>query len=127
MIATFDELQQADDSDYIEVEAYGTTVRLGSLNSVDMIEWADSDNDDKTEAGLRLIVKSLVDEHGEHVPREMFEPMLEAFRKKNARSNTKVIRAALKLNGFGDDEAKNASGEVPYSGSDTDSPTPQDT
>ncbi len=123
-IASFDEIQKADDTAYVDVEAYGTTVRLGSLNSIDMIEWAEAKDEGKGRmaAGMRLIVKSLVDADGGRVPEEKFEAMLASFQTKNALSNTKVINAALKLNGFGADEAKNASGEAASEGSATDSP-----
>ena len=121
-IASFDEIAQADDTEYAEVEAYGTTVRIGSLNSVDMIEWAEAKDEGRMAAGLRLIVKSLVDAEGNRVPKDKFEALLASFKLKNARSNTKVINAALKLNGFGADEAKNDSGEAASEGSATDSP-----
>lgn len=122
-IASFDEIQGADDTEYAEVEAYGKIVRIGSLNSIDMIEWADAKAGDegKMEAGLRLIVKSLVDADGNRVPEDKFEALLSSFRTKNARSNSKVISAALKLNGF-ESKPKNPSGEGASAGSDTASP-----
>lgn len=103
---------------YQDVEAYGDLVCIGSLSSEDMIQWIE-ENEDKTkarEAGLRLLVKSIVDpDTHAHVPVDDRDRYLEIFRKKDSRENSKVIYAVLKLNGL--DKAKGAdlvkgSGEV---------------
>ena len=133
MIATFEELEQANDTEYSEVKAYGKTIRLGSLNSGDMMDWVQSNEDEDTmgapkrsqDAGLRLIVRSLVDKDGKRVPKEKFDAMVESFRNKSARSNGQVIAAALLLNGLNRAPAKNDSGEGVSGDSPTDSPSPQ--
>jgi len=110
-LATFDELEQADDTEYITTEAFGTTLRLGSLNSDDIIEWFEIDGEGrKAEAGLQLLIRSLVDTEGHRVPKEKLPAMLEAFRKKNARTNSRLVKVVLKLNGF--DTSKNSLGEA---------------
>lgn len=109
-VATFAELEQANDTEYVEVEAFGKTLRLGSLNSADMMEWIEGNETEKKNAGVTLIVKSLVDKDGKRVPKEKFDELVAAFRNKSAKSNTKVITAALKLNGFERDLSKNDSG-----------------
>lgn len=88
--------------EYVTVKAYGGEVRLGSLSSADMMEWF-ADNEDagkKKIAGLRLLVKSLVNEEGDRVPEDEVEEMVKAFEKKDASHNGKVIAEALKLNGM---------------------------
>jgi hypothetical protein len=127
---SFDKVLAANDTEYDEVEAYGIKVRIGSLDSADMIEWIE-DNDvpaKKREAGLRLLVKSLVDDEGNRVPKERFEEFLESFRHKNAQANGRVIKKILVLNGLqkagGVESAKNASGGASPAASPIDSPSP---
>ena len=114
MIATFEELEQVNDTEYSEVKAYGKTLRLGSLNSGDMMEWVEANDASPKrgqDAGLRLIVQSLVDKDGKRVPKEKFAAMVASFRNKSVKSNGLVIAAALLLNGMNRAPAKNGSGE----------------
>lgn len=87
---------------YEEVEAYGGTVRIGSVSSAQMLDWVAENSDEKlkTTAGLRLLVRSIVDEDGERFPEADHEGLVEIFRNKDARDNGLVIRAALELNGL---------------------------
>lgn len=122
-----------------EVPAYGGVVTIGTLSSAFMIEWLE-DNDDpvkKRRAGLRLLVRSLVDPTTkEPAPPEQLDELLEVFSRKDSRENSKVIAAALELNGLRakgqttttitpEDERKNGSSEAPTDASRTDSPSPQ--
>jgi len=101
-VASFEELEKADDTEYDTVEAYGITTRIGSLCSADMIEWVESndDKDKRKEAGLRILVKSVVDEDGNRIPKDKHEHFLEVFRRKGTKSNGKMVDAILRLNGL---------------------------
>jgi hypothetical protein len=116
-VFSLEQLKTANSTRYVEVEGYGGIIRLGTLRTADMIEWVES-NEDATKsrfAGLRLLVKSIVDADGNRIPTEQFEDYLEAFKNKDAKENGVLVGAALKLNGF--DSAsrqarKNDSGEA---------------
>lgn len=131
--ATFDDLLGgATDTKYDFVSAYGKRVRIGSLSSADMIEWLES-NDDKVKSkfsGIRMIVKSFVDEKGARLPGvedpAKFEDYVRHFAGKDAISNGKVVKAVLELNGIRSPKAvaealKNDSGETSTDASPTDS------
>jgi len=109
---------------YTTVEAYGGTVRLGSVSARDMLDWIAGNQDEtkKRLSGARLIVKSLVDEDGNRVPESEYDAYVDAFLEKDHQENNKVARAVLDLNGFGDakkdaETAKNGSSEVPAAAS----------
>lgn len=131
-IASFEELDKVDGIEYDAVEAYGTVVGIGSLPTSDLHEWIESneseDKGKKREAGLRLLVKSIVDNNHNRVSKENFEAWVAKFRAKSNKENGKVIAAALRLNGF-DTEAekqiKNDSSEATTGASPSDSPSPQ--
>lgn len=131
-VMSLDEAQTVNDTDYDIIEdAYGKGkhLRIGSLGAKTILKWIE-DNDDpakKKEAGLRLIVESVVDKDGNRYSEEQREAALEAFRNKNSKRNGQVVQRILKLNGL--DKAakkmeaeKNDSGEVIPSASPTDSP-----
>jgi len=102
-VFSFDELKSANGKHYDQVEAYGGQVAIGSLGSGDMLEWLETNDDPaaKKEAGLRLLVKSVVDpETKSHLPKDAAAEWLAIFREKDARENGKVIKAILKLNGL---------------------------
>lgn len=138
---SFSELETANAVRYAEVEAYGKKkVVLGSVNSEDMIEWLEANDAEKKEAGLRLLVKSVVEVvkrdtdgtilEANRIPKDAREAWVERFRKKDARENGKVIREALKLNGLDRAAALikslgNVSGGASPAASPTDSPSPQ--
>lgn len=104
-------------------DAYGPGqhTRIGSVNSLDMIQWME-DNDSKDPeirktGGLRLLVKSIVDKNGARLPEEQSEKWLQIFGAKDAQANGRVIAAALVLNGLRKpkaqvEAAKNDSGEA---------------
>lgn len=135
-VFTFEELEtnDANCTKFDKVHAYGEekkTVRIGSLNSEDMLEWFE-DNEEpakRKEAGLRLIVKSVVNAKDERIPKENRERFLEIFRKKDAVSNGKLVKAILVLNGMHkkasevEKNLKNDSSEVATVASPTDSPS----
>lgn len=135
-VATFQDLERANDTEYATVDAYGVTVEIGSLSSEDLLEWTE-DNEDpakRKRAGLRLLVKSLVsrDEEGnpQRVTKENFDHMLRVMAGKSTNANNKVIDEALKLNGLGKAKGQqipNVSSEGVSEGSPTDSPSQQAT
>jgi hypothetical protein len=124
-----DEIIAADDTKYDTVEAYGKTVRIGSLSSADMIDFIEKQMDSKGAgrfAGIYLLVMSLVGPNGERVAKEERDATVEVFKNKHAASNRAVIRAARHLNGLDDlgkvlDALKNVSGEASTDASPTDS------
>lgn len=95
--------KSTDGKNYDTVDVYGGQVVIASLSSADMIEWLESNEDDvkKKEAGLRLIVKSIIEEETkESIPEGSYEEYLDAFRQKDARENGKLVKAILILNGL---------------------------
>lgn len=133
MSFSLDELLKQDTNGvtFDTVKAYGGEVRIGSLNSEDMIEWLES-NDDKEKqrfAGLRLIVKSVVNADGTRIPKDQQEAAIDSFKKKDARENGKVVRKILRLNGIdgarGAELVKNDSSEEAGGTSPSGSPSPQ--
>jgi hypothetical protein len=108
-VLSFDDILSANDTRYDEVEVWGGVVRIGSLTAGDMIEFVESNEGPaKRTAGLRLIIKSLVDADGKRIGQDSH---LDGLRKKDNESTSKVIKAILKLNGLdtkkAQDEAKN--------------------
>lgn len=102
-IATFVDLEKADGIEYVDVEAYGLLLRLGSLSSGDIIKWNESKGDESKarEAGMRLLVMSIVEGADHHrVPDHDVERWLEVFRRKSERYNSLVIQKVLDLNGL---------------------------
>lgn len=101
-VFSLDELLEANVVKYDRVEAYGGVVRIGSLSSYDIIEWTEGNSDKAKQkyAGLRLLVKSLVDKDGRRIPEEQVEAAIEKFKAKDAQENGKVIKAVLQLNGM---------------------------
>lgn len=87
---------------YDYVEAYGQTIRIGSVSSADMLEWVEGNKDEtkKKVSGLRLLVKSLTDEEGNRYRAEDYDAVVKDFSEKDAQENGKVIKTALILNGF---------------------------
>lgn len=92
---------------YDTVEAYGTQVRIGSVSSADMLEWVEGNADPqkRKRAGLRLLVKSIVDAEGNRFPTETadapgYEAAVAAFAAKDAQENGKVLAKVFLLNGF---------------------------
>jgi hypothetical protein len=120
-ILSVDEMLAADDVNYAEITAWGGTVRVGSLSAGDMLDFVDSNEGPaKRTAGLRLIVKSLVDANGNRIGTDKH---LEGFKKKSATVTNRIVAEILKLNGLDEaarDALKNASGEAATDASPTD-------
>jgi hypothetical protein len=95
---SIDEILAAPDVQYAEVQAWGSTVRLGSLSAGDMIDFVEAnDGPAKKTAGLRLIISSLVNEEGVRIGKPEH---LAVFKQKDARTCNKLVEAILTLNGL---------------------------
>ena len=124
-ILSIDDMLAAPNSQFMEVEAWGGLVRIGSLSAQEMIEFVEGNEDPKRRriAGIRMIVRSLVDEEGNHVGTEAH---VNAFLKKDAATTNRLVEAIMELNGMREPkvkEVKNVSGEVPTDASPTSSPS----
>lgn len=101
MIATFDELAKSDGIEYRELQAYGLSLRIGSLSSEQLSEWTEAQEEDKEyakEAGLWLLVLSLVDNDNKRIAKRDHLKWLGLFRSKADGHNSKVIEQILTLN-----------------------------
>ena len=83
----------------------GQVFVLQSLMAGDMIEWSEANDDAKRTAGLRLIVKSVVDgepgrDEGAKGVRIMDDTHLALLRKLQHKTTENVVKAVLKLNGM---------------------------
>lgn len=129
-ILSFDEAYEADGTEYDTVPYGKGLLQIGTVSSADMIEWMEENEDPakRKEAGLRLLVKSIVNAEKQRIPESQREAALKKFAGKDARMNGTVIKRILELNGMAKkaaEIAKNESGEAPTAASPTGSPSPQ--
>ncbi len=98
-VLSVDEMLAAEDVKYAEIEAWGGLVRIGSLTAEEMIEFVESNENAEAKrlAGLRMIVRSLVDPQGARIGTEAH---VKAFAKKDAGETSKLVTEILKLNGL---------------------------
>jgi hypothetical protein len=99
-ILSLDEILASDDVEYLTIDGYqpGEKIRIGSLTAGDLIEWQDANETEaKKTAGLRLIVKSLVDADGKRIATDKH---IQFFRKKNHKKTETIVKRILKLNGI---------------------------
>lgn len=85
---------------YIDMRPLGWKgrVRIGSLTAEDLIQWTETnDGPARRTAGLRLLIKSLVDDTGERIGRDN---MLERFKGKSHRAIDAIVKEVLDLNGL---------------------------
>jgi hypothetical protein len=103
------EIEAEDGVEYATIPGFkeGQVFRIASLTAGDMIEWSEANEGEaKRTAGLRLIVKSLVDESGKHIATDAH---IATFRKKTHKVTEAIVKAILKHNGMSvkqDAEAK---------------------
>lgn len=99
-------------------------ILIASLTAGDMIEFVEANEGPaKRTAGLRLIIKSLVNSKGERIGK-MTD--IERLKTRNSRITNQIVDEILKLNGLdkkSQDESKNASGEASTDASPTGSPS----
>lgn len=96
---TIEEILAEPDVEYALVPGWGDKkIRIGSLTAGDMIEWSEANEGEaKRTAGLRLIVKSLVDSQGKRIGNDKHISLLRA---KSHKVTEGIVKAILKLNGF---------------------------
>ena len=120
-VLSIEDMLSAPNTHFREVEAWGGIVRLGSLSAEELIEFVEGNEDPKSRrvAGIRMIVRSLVDEAGARIGTEAH---VAAFLKKDAATTNRLVEAVMELNGMREPkvkEVKNASGEAPTAASPT--------
>lgn len=98
---SMDDVLAANDVEYAEIEGFtkgGKTFRIQSLTAGDLIEWSEANEGEaKRTAGLRLIVKSLVDADGKRIADDTH---IAVFRKKSHKVTERIVKEILKLNGM---------------------------
>lgn len=103
-ILSVDEMMAVEDIQYAEVEAFGGLVRIGSIDAGDMIEFVETnEGPGKRTAGLRLIIKSLVDEDGKRIGKDEH---LQLWMRRSQKTCNAIVLEILKLNGLDADAAK---------------------
>jgi len=119
-VLSVEEMLAAPDTRFHSVKLWGGIVRIGSLEAGDMLDFIESNEGPaKRTAGLRLIIRSLVDDRGVRIGTDKH---LEGFKKKNAQDINTLVGEILKLNGMDEAARKvlgNASSEAPIGGSPT--------
>lgn len=99
-VLSMQDIMAADDVEYAYVEGFkpGQVFRIQSLTAGDLIEWSEANEGEaKRTAGLRLIVKSLVDEEGRSIAGPEH---IAVFRKKSHKITERIVKDILKLNGM---------------------------
>jgi len=97
-VLSVEEMLSPSDVEYVEIEAWGGIVRIGSLTAEDLIEWTEANEGPaKKTAAIRLIVRSLVDEQGNRIGTDKH---IEAFKKRSHATMERIAEQVLKLNGM---------------------------
>lgn len=98
VLSNANDILGSNDFEYATIDAWGKKVRIQSLTAGDILEWSEAgEGEAKKTAGLRLIIKSVVDGTGKLV----FSPNhISILRTKNHKQTEKVIEAIIKLNGL---------------------------
>jgi hypothetical protein len=98
-ILSIEEMLASPNTEFREVDAWGGTVRLGTLTAEEMIEFVEQNTDDKARrvAGIRMIVRSLVNEAGERIGTETHVPL---FLKKDAATTNRIVEVVMEMNGM---------------------------
>lgn len=113
---SLDEILQADDTEYVDVEmpewkrgdgSIGK-VRLRTLTNTELVEYTESmakNAEAKRRGNIELIVRSAIRPDGSAL---FSKEGAAALQEKSAKAFNRLAKAALKLNGVTDDEAKQA-------------------
>lgn len=121
-ILKFKDVETVDDTTYdtIPVPQWGGSLSVGTLSAADLLEFVEANEDPikKKSAGVRLLVKSLVDENKKRLATDdkTLEEGIAIFIKKDANVITDVVKKLMALNKLdkkGQEAIKNASGEAP--------------
>ena len=107
-ILSMDDILAVEDTEYKEIEMWGGVARIGSLTAGELLEFVEANKGPaKTTAGLRLIIKSLVNKDGNRIGKDTH---LQGLRTRNAKQIEDLTNKILVLNGIGkkaQEEAKN--------------------
>jgi hypothetical protein len=99
-----EEMMAAKDIEYDEIEAFGGIVRIGSIDSGEMITFMErNEGPAKRTAGLRLIISSLVDDDGNRIGKDEH---LQFWMKRSQKTCNRIVEAIMRLNGLGDSTKK---------------------
>ena len=105
-VLSIDDMLAADDVKYAEVSAWGGKVRLGSLDAGSMLDFVEANEGSaKRTAGIRLLVKSLVDKDGKRIGEDRH---VDLFKKKDAGTINRMLEEIMRLNGLDDKKAATA-------------------
>lgn len=99
-VMSVDELLTGEDIEFAEIPGFkpGSVIRIKSVTAGDIIEWTEAgEGEAKRTAGLRLIVKSLVNDKGVRIADDTHIPKLRQISHKTAE---RIVREILKLNGM---------------------------
>lgn len=98
-LLSVEDIANSNDVEYKIITAWdGKKVRIQSLTAGDLIEWSEANEGEaKRTAGLRLIVKSMVDGAGQQL---MNDKHLGMLRRKSHRITEDIVKAILQLNGI---------------------------
>ena len=125
VVNQWEELLSAEDTDYVNVDVGNKSVRLGSLNALELVEWIErqSDEEKKKTNGLWLVAKCLVNDTGQRIGK-MDEVV--KLREKALKTIKALVKAALALNGLEAKKGPNEPSETKSGDSPTDSPSPSE-
>ena len=99
-----DEMLDAKDIEFAEVEAFGGLVRVGSIEAGQMIEFVEANKGPaKRNAGMRLIIQSLVDAEGNRIG-DMKD--LDRWKRRSQKTCNNIVKAVLELNGLNETTIK---------------------
>ena len=120
-VLQFKDVESVDDTTYdvIPVPEWQGELHVGTLSAADLLEFVEANEDPQKQktAGVRLLVKSMVNEHKQRLATtpEQLEEGMKIFIKKDASVITSVVRKLMALNKLdkkGQEALKNASGEA---------------
>jgi len=117
-ILSIDEMFAVDDTQFevIDIPEWRGAIRIGSLRAGQMLEWVEANSGEaKKNAGLRLIVDSLVDDAGVRIGKKEH---IQKFKDRDHAVVTRIVERILDLNKMNvvkkqQADAKNGSGEAP--------------
>jgi len=101
-VLSLDQMLAGSDTEYelVDVPEWGGKVRIGSLTAEQMVKWTEAKTEtplDRRNAGLLLLVSSIVDADGNRIANASH---VGAFRGRSAKVLNRIIDRILKMNGL---------------------------
>src|SRR5262245_14597172 len=101
-VLSLDQMLAGSDTEYelVDVPEWGGKVRIGSLTAEQMVRWTEAKTEtplDRRNAGLLLLVSSIVDADGNRIANASH---VNAFRGRSAKVLNRIIDRILKMNGL---------------------------